>query len=338
MFSGAILIGATAISTGFISSWNTANTSSGSSTSTQVKIPTISTGTYDCTVHWGDGTISKITTYNDPALTHTYGSSGTYTITIYGQFNGIAFTNAGDRLKLLTISQWGSNFGIGNGSSGQHFHGCANLTITATDILNLNGTTALSNTFNGCSAITTIPSINSWNFSAITTMNTCFGSCVLFNQSLNLNTSSVTDYTSCFTNCSVLNSTITLMTQSATTFSGMFATCSLLNSAINFSSTALVTTMTNMFHNCTAFKQDISGFSIAALTSAATMFLGVTLSNATYNKLLATWGAFVTPNHTVTFSGGSSHYDATSGGYNGTAGRLLLTGTYGWVITDSGTP
>jgi hypothetical protein len=74
------------------------------------------------------------------------------------------------------------------------------------------------------------------------------------------------------------------------------------------------------------------------LTNATSMFLGVTLTNANYNGLLSGWGNFVIPHNTVTFSGGNSHYDATSGGFDGIAGRLLLTGTYSWFITDGGTP
>lgn len=38
--------------TNFISTWNTANTSSGSSAANQITLPFISSGSYDCTVDW----------------------------------------------------------------------------------------------------------------------------------------------------------------------------------------------------------------------------------------------------------------------------------------------
>ena len=70
--------------TPFISTWKTDNTSSGSSTATQVKLPLISTGSYNFTVDWGDSTTSTITAYNQAAVTHTYSVAGTYQIKING--------------------------------------------------------------------------------------------------------------------------------------------------------------------------------------------------------------------------------------------------------------
>ena len=97
--------------TDFVSSWKTDN--AGTSSSTQITIPTVSTGTYNCVVYWGDGNSSTITTYNDAAWTHTYSGAATYTVTISNTFAGIKFNNGGDRLKLLGISQWGRLFRIG---------------------------------------------------------------------------------------------------------------------------------------------------------------------------------------------------------------------------------
>ena len=68
------------------------------------------------------------------------------------------------------------------------------------------------------------------------------------------------------------------------------------------------------------------------------MFLGVTLSNANYNLTLNGW-SLQTVNSSVTFSGGNSHYDTTSGGVDGVAARGVLTGVPKlWGITDGGTP
>ena len=94
----------------FVTTWNTEN--SGSATKTIV-IPTWSTGTYSCTVDWGDGKTNYMTTYNDAAWTHIYTSTGTYTVKIYGKFVGIVFNNTGDKLKLLTVQKWGPDFRIG---------------------------------------------------------------------------------------------------------------------------------------------------------------------------------------------------------------------------------
>lgn len=418
----------------FITSWKTDNP--GTSTSTQITVPTVSSGTYDCTVYWGDGNTSKITTYNDAAWTHTYSGAGTYTVKIFGIFKGLRFNNGGDRRKILTVDQWGSYFRLGT-NQGTYFGSCSNLVINATNPLCLLGTTSLSTTFRSCTSITSVPGMPSWNMSQVTSLASMFLSASSFNQNVNSwdvhavtlmnglfsgtlfnqplntwNTSSVTSVATMFLNAPFNQdisswdvSHVTLMngvfqgtpfnqnisgwnTSAATNMSGMFLSNTSFNQNIGSWSTANVTDMSAMFNGATAFNQDISswntakvttmanmfqnvagfnqnisgwntvkvvnfasmfsgatsfdqnlgGWNITALIQASSMFSGVTLSKTNYNALLAGWGNFVTPHNTVTFSGGNSHYDATTGGYNGTAGRLLLTGTYSWSITDAGTP
>ena len=85
----------------FISVWNTSNTTPGSSGSNQVTLPLssfASTGTID----WGDGNISACTFAN---RTHTYSSTGIYTITIVSDtcsFN--PFNSGGDKFKIIEKS------------------------------------------------------------------------------------------------------------------------------------------------------------------------------------------------------------------------------------------
>src|SRR5271157_4830705 len=68
----------------FISTWNTALTSTGSSGINQVRLPLISNGTYDFVVAWGDGTNDTITAWNQAQVMHMYASAGVYTINITG--------------------------------------------------------------------------------------------------------------------------------------------------------------------------------------------------------------------------------------------------------------
>ena len=92
----------------FIATWNTANTSTGSTGNTTVKLPLYATGgIYGFTVDWGDGTQSHVTNTTLANATHTYASAGTYTITIRGTIRGWSFSNTGDRQKILNVSQWG---------------------------------------------------------------------------------------------------------------------------------------------------------------------------------------------------------------------------------------
>lgn len=313
--------------TGFLSSWKTNN--AGISASNQVQLPFVASGTYNCTVYWGDGTSDVITTWNQAQTLHTYASPGTYKISITGTCHGFAFNSGGDCLKLLNISKW-DILRLGNDTS--YFAGCINLTITATDNLDLTGTTDLSYLFLSCGSITTIPSINTWTTSSVTNFQGMFYGCSSFDQLLSFNTSAGTSMRNMFNGCTAFNSPITLTTINVTDFSYMFDFCSVFNQSVGFNTTA-ATAMDYMFDNCSAFNQNISEFVITSLISAAHMMDGVTLSNANYNALLVGWSGQTTPKTGVVFSAGNSHYSGT-----GIAARGILTATYGWTITDGGTP
>ena len=176
----------------FVSYWNTSLTSSGSSSDTQVQLPLTSSGTYNFSVYWGDGSNNTITTWNDPAVTHTYSTSGVYNITIAGTLIGWSFQNTGDRLKLMEIAQWGD---LRLGNSGFYFYGSSNLRLTANDTLDLTGTTSLSSAFKDCWSLGSTGDMNSWDVSQVKYMES------MFNQ-VNL---SISNYDNILTGWSALN-------------------------------------------------------------------------------------------------------------------------------------
>jgi uncharacterized delta-60 repeat protein len=103
----------------FIFTINTAN--SGSASDTFI-LPTTGSG-YNFTVEWGDNTSDS---YNGTPgnITHVYSTPGIKQINISGIFPRIYFNNAGDRMKIISIEQWGEN----NFSTMQNaFKGCGNL-------------------------------------------------------------------------------------------------------------------------------------------------------------------------------------------------------------------
>jgi surface protein len=251
----------------FISTWRTSNTSAGSSTSTQVKLPLVSTGTYNMLVDWGDGNTDTITTWDQAQTTHTYSTSGDYTITIKGTCKGFRFAGAGDRLKLLDISQ----YGILNLSTDSAFSGCTNFNSTAKDAPTISAT-AMYYCFNGCTNFN--GNVGNWNMSNVTSISSMFSSCTNFNNGgspsiNNWNTSKLTDIYAMFYGCTNFNQPI-----------GNWDTSKV---------TAISNTDAGLFFNCTNFNQDLGNWNVSKITSFGRMFYGCTNFNNGGSTSINNW-------------------------------------------------
>ena len=344
----------------FISTWKTDNLSTGSSTATQVKLPLVSTGSYNFVVEWGDGTQNTITTWNQAQVTKTYSVAGTYQITIKGKCIGWVFNNTGDRLKILSIQQWGS-FNLGT-NQGAYFSGCANLNLSGvTDLLNLSGTITLARLFQGCTSLTTINRINEWNLIGVTSIQSIFESCSNFNQSINnwdvstvnsmgglfanaskfnqplnlWNTSSVNNFNSTFLGASLFNQNISSWnTTSGNNFVGMFSGATNFNQDIGSWNTSKATNMSSMFHSATNFNQNIGSWNVSNVTNFVNFMVTktpATFSAANLDAIYNGWSSrpVKTP---ITISFGTAKYTAA-----GVAGRAILTGApNNWSIVDGG--
>ena len=218
----------------------------GSSGSTQFTIPTYTGETYDYNVDCdstdveGNGANSNVAMDQTGSYTCSYGSAGTYVITIEDNvgdktgFPRIYFNDRGDKQKILTIEQWGTGHWT---SMAGAFHGCSNLRINASDTPDLAGVTNMSDMFHGAINLTGNSSMNSWNTSNVIRMSFMFDGATSFNQNIGgWDTSSVIK------------------------MAGMFASASSFNQNIVGWDTSLVTTMDSMFENATVFNQDISGW------------------------------------------------------------------------------
>ncbi len=318
------------------------------------QLPIYDGGVYDFHVVWGDGGEDDITAWNDAAANHSYAGAGTWNVEITGTITGWRFVGAGDKDLIYDISEWGP---LNLGNLAWNFYSCPNLTISATDILDLTGTTTFYLLFRSCGSLTTVPSMNSWDVSAVTNMAYMFMDAALFNQDIgSWNTSAVTTMQSAFEGASAFNQdigswntaaviAITNMFKDATSFnqnigswnvSGvpdlqyMFAGATSFNQDIGSWSPSTATAMINMFSGATSFDQDIGGWDITSALNLSNMFLNITLSTANYDALLIGWEAQAEqPN--VTFHGGNSTYSA---GAAATARAALVTN--GWTITDGG--
>ena len=282
----------------------TFDTTKAGSAATHLILPFVSTGTYACTIFWGDGTSIYVNAYDDARLDHTYGVAGTYDVEIVGQCWGWRYADAGDRLKITAIKRWGTGFRLASVNS--QFQGCANMVIQATDVLDLTGMTSLASTFRGCTVL---------------------------NSSINMDTSNITNMSLLFYECSAFNSPVPFNTINVNTMSTMFYNCSAFNQPLPFS-TSKVVAMDNMIRNCGSFNQDLSGLDVHLVTTMANMLNGANaLSTANYDALLIAWAAqTVQPN--VNFHAGDATY---TGGGAAEAAHDVLTGAPNlWTITDGG--
>jgi hypothetical protein len=117
------------------------------------QLPIYNGGTYKFNVAWGDGGSDIITAWDDAAANHSYAGAGTYIVRITGTINGWRFNNAGDKTLIHDISSWGP---LLLGNSGNYFHGCSNLTVSATDILDVSSVTTFRGAFFNCTSLTVL--------------------------------------------------------------------------------------------------------------------------------------------------------------------------------------
>lgn len=186
--------------TGFITEWTlTVNTVAGRT----VTLPLVNNAAcvYNCTVDWGDGTTSTITSYGDTDKVHVYAAIGTYNIEITGTCSGWSIATSA---LCTNIISWGDyslfdgfnyicNFGTTRlktfGQSGQRIlaysGGCTIIGLNSATIptsipKNLfkeHVTNLLTATFTGCTGITSIPTDLFRYNTAITTFADTFRSC-----------------------------------------------------------------------------------------------------------------------------------------------------------------
>lgn len=265
----------------FISDWNTANTSTGSSASTQVTLPLESTGVYDFTVHWGDGSSDTISAWDAAEKTHTYAISGTYRIQITGTCQGWRFNNTGDRLKLVDVLSWGP-IQLGS-SAGGFFYGCANFSVSAVDAPGLDGVTDLTNCFRECTNLAA-SNLAAWDVSAVTDMTNCFYAATTFNGDISgWNTGLVTSFNQCFLNCTAFNQPLGAWdVSSATNFAYMFIGCAAFNQDLSAWVTSAASQMQFMFHGASAFNSELRTWNVGNVANMQSMF-----NSTPFNKPLS---------------------------------------------------
>lgn len=307
-----------AVSMDFVSTWNTENITPGSSPTKSVTLPLVSNGTYNFDVNWGDGSSAETITSSN--ATHTYVSSGIYTITISGQIEGFAFSDSGDKAKLIDISNWGS-LKLIDGPNVGLFQGANNFNASATDRPDTSSLTTLQSAFEGARSFN--GQIGNWDVSHVTHMGSTFAGATAFNQDISAwDVSNVEIFRATFYEARAFNQDITGWNVSKGYHFGI------------------------MFLGASSFDQDLSGWDIASggvaagITTQLDGFLsGASISPTNYGRILAGWNTLTS---TVTMQANSAGDNAPNQfdiaqGYpaEAAADRQALVDR-GWVIHDGG--
>jgi surface protein len=322
----------------------------GTSSDTQCTIPTVGTGynyNVDCDNNGTDEATAQSGNYTcDYGAAGLNTGAGTYTIRIKDNsgagtgFPRIYFDNGGDKLKLLTVEQWGT----GKWSSmSRAFYGCSNLTVpvTVTDAPDLSGVTEMAEMFRHASAFN--GNIGGWDTANVTNMGSMFRDASAFNQDINYDpdsgawdTGSVTNMNYMFFGASDFDGNIGGWdTGSVTSMASMFYTASAFNQDINYDpdsgawDTGSVTDMVYMFGDASAFNQDIGGWDTSRVTNMFAMFVNASAFNQdiNYDPDSGAWDTSSVTNMQSMFANASA-FNGNIGGWN--TGRVTtMRGMFG---------
>ena len=302
----------------------------GSSADNQFTIPTHSDSVYhylvDCDY---DGTY-ETSMFVDGNYTCTYppGSATTQLIAIDGDFPRIYFNNEGDKNKITSVEQWGSQQWE---SMAYAFNGALRLVYIGGTAPDLSEMTDMSNMFANASSLEFTPNINDWNVSTIELMSGVFGGATKFNQNISdWNVSNVTIMQYMFLNAENFNQDISNWDISnVTNMSLMFYGASMFNQDIGNWNVSKVGQMGSMFKGALSFNQDIGDWDISKASYMASMFDEVQLSVSDYDNMLISWNN-LTLKDNVTFDAGYTRY------CNGSSAKSSIELTNFWTITDEG--
>ena len=270
-----------------------------------ITLPLVSGFEYDFDIDWGDGSpVEQVTAFDDPDITHTYGLSGTYTVTITGKCEAWSFNDGGDKDKIIRVDDLGAT---GWKNLDYFVRGALNLThFSGGDTRSV---TSMNATFKRAEALTFID-VTSWNTANVTNMagffeeaygisdldlssfdtsnvqtmhfmfDFAYGTGTSSLTSLNIsnfNTSNVTNMDSMFKGASLLPDVsfpTTFNTANVQNMEDMFQlTSSLTSLDLSQFNTSNVVSMSKMFDNADSITSlDLSSFDTSNVTSMENMF------------------------------------------------------------------
>ncbi len=274
----------------------------GNSTDTQFTIPTHANSEYSYDVDCENDGSNKATGVTGN-FTCNYDVPGTYTIAINYNFPRIYFNNSGDKKKILSVEQWGSDAWD---SMDMAFYGAENLVINAADTPDLSNATSLRGMFYDATNLGNGSGNWNWDISNISSIYSMFRYASSFNKDIG----------------SWDISGISLMNV-------LFQGASSFNQDIGNWDTSDVTNMYGMFGGANSFNQDLSDWDFSSVTSFNGMFNGVPLSISNYDNLLISLNEQSALDG-ITFTADASSY------CQGESNRTALIEDHAWGFDDLG--
>lgn len=257
--------------------------------------------TYDFEVDWGDGTISAVTSYDDPDAIHQYDSPGVKTITITGFLTGFSFGQTPDsKTNFIDVIQWG---GLKPGNAGRNFEGCFNLAdFSATDAPDLNGVSNMDFMFSDARLFN--GDISHWDLSDATSTIGMFISAEVFNQDISAwDVSNVVFMTGMFAEADSFNQDISDWdVGSVTDMEAMFGLNDVFNQDISAWDMSNVRELRAMFSGAVAFNQDLSAWDVSNALDMGLMFSDAIL----FNQDLSSWDVSKVESMDAMFRGATS--------------------------------
>ncbi len=284
----------------FVTTWKTNNP--GTSNSTSITVPMVG-GPYD--VDWnGDGVFDAFGLSG--TVTHDYGVVGTYTVRIRGDYDSIRINSYGDREKIISLDQWGTNSWTSMDSA---FRWAINLTVPATDIPDFSAVISMAFMFFGATSAN--PDTSAWNTAAVVSMRWMFSTTTSANPDTSgWDTSAVKDMSNMFAGTTSANpDTSNWNTSAVTNMERMFLNATSANPDTSGWNTGAVINMGGMFHSAISANPDTSGWNTSAVTNMSWMFYGATSANPDTSG----WNTEMVRNMSLMFRNAPSANPDTSG-------------------------
>ncbi|TDE15622.1 BspA family leucine-rich repeat surface protein [Dyadobacter psychrotolerans] len=266
----------------YITVWKTDNP--GASADNQIIIP--ATGT-NYSIAWEEvgNAVNNGTATGSGSYLLTFPFAGIYQVSIIpgsGTFDRINFSNTGDKSKILEVKQWGE---IQWSTMAGAYSGCANLTVTAPDIPNLQNVYFMASMFASCLKLTDVPNINQWDVSRVVDMSNMFQS-TLFNSAIqDWDVSDVRVMSDMFSRASRFNQPLEKWDVSSVFgMNNMFGAAASFNQPIGSWNVSKVTSMVEMFNGARAFNQPLENWNVSNVTHMSFM-----LRNSAFNQPIGGW-------------------------------------------------